>query len=95
MPGELFTFTDSNDSAHTKAYMVTTVEQANEYQGSQPSSDTIRINFSPPLAKNVADNAVVNFKNPLIKVIQPKPMESYSLNTNNLYSFNLKLEEYL
>ena len=95
MPGELFTFTDFSDSAHTKAYMVTTVEHADGHQGSAPTANTIRINFSPPLAKNIADNAVVNFKNPLIKVIQPKPMAEYALNTDNLYSFNLKLEEFL
>ena len=95
MPGELFTFTDSADATHKKAYMITTVEHADGHQGSQPSSDTIRINFSPPLAKNVANDAVVNFKNPKIKVIMPQPLSTYTLNKDNLYSFSLKLEEYL
>ena len=95
MPGELFTFTDSADATHKKAYMITTVEHADGHQGSQPSSDTIRINFSPPLAKNVANDAVVNFSDPLVKVIMPQPLSTYTLNKDNLYSFSLKLEEYL
>lgn len=80
-PGMLFTVTDSQDSSHTKAYMVTQVL----------SSTSLKI--SPALAKKVIGGATINFTDPQLKVIQTSDTREYTLNTNNLYSFSLKLEE--
>ena len=79
-PGMLFTIADSQDTSHTKAYMV-----------SQVSGTSVKI--SPALAKNVVGGAALNFADPKLKVIQTSDTREYTLNTNNLYSFALKLEE--
>ena len=93
-PGDLFTITDSSDSNHTKAYMVTRVEtNANYQQGDQPSSSQYRIHFTPGLARSVTNGSEVVFDNPLIRVILAQDIQEYSLGTNNLYSFSLRLEE--
>lgn len=78
--GNLFTITDSNHSDHTKAYMVTRVG----------ASD---ITFTPALAKEVSNGATIVFTNPLIKVVQTSDLQEYSLQSSNLYSFSLQLEE--
>jgi len=86
-------------SAHKKAYLITGVETFANYRTGQtimPSGHRdIKLTVSPPFVKNVAHPATVQFSNPLIKVVQPKPIAEYSLNTDNLYSFSLRLEEYL
>ena len=82
--GDLFTINDSNHTDHEKAYMVTKITQTGSY-------DTITI--TPPLAKEVSDGASLTFVNPKIKVIQVGDVQQSSLNSNNLYSFSLKLEE--
>jgi len=96
-PGEMFTITDSNDTNHTKAYMITHVETADKYVTgtTAPTTARLRLGISPPLAKDVSTSGTFNFLNPLFKVILPNAIRSYSLNTNNLYKFSLKLEEYL
>jgi len=97
LPGEMFTITDSSDTNHTKAYMITYVENRYIYNaGSQPSSTArMHLGISPPLAKDVSTGSTFTFINPLFKVIMPTAVRSYSLNTDNLYKFSLKLEEYL
>lgn len=82
IPGEMFTITDLTDSSHTKAYVVT-----------RANATTNEITFTPALAKNVATGSTLDFSNPLIRVIQTQDIQSYSLNTENLYSFSLRLEE--
>ena len=79
-PGMLFTITDSADSSHTKAYIVT-----------QVNSSTLTI--TPGLAKAVTGGASLDFADPKIKVIQSSDTRQYNLNVDNLYSFSLKLEE--
>ena len=78
--GDLFTVTDSNHTDHTKAYMVTRVGASS-------------VSFTPALAKTVSSGATLDFTNPLIKVVQSSNTQEFSLNSNNLYSFSLKLEE--
>lgn len=78
--GMMFNINDSADSTHTKAYVIT-----------RASSTTIT--FTPGLQKAVNTGAIINFTNPKIRVIQSGDVQEYSLNTNNLYSFSLKLEE--
>ena len=97
LPGEIFTIADSSDTNHKKAYMITHVETNNIYNtsSSQPSTNNLRLGISPPLTKDVSTNGTLTFINPLFKVIMPTAVRSYSLNTDNLYKFSLKLEEYL
>ena len=78
--GMMFNIDDSGDSTHTKAYVIT-----------RASSNTIT--FTPGLQKAVNTEATINFTNPKVRVIQSGDVQEYSLNTNNLYSFSLKLEE--
>lgn len=96
-PGEMFTITDTADTNHTKVYMITHVENNATYitGTTQPATTELKLGISPPLAKTVNSLATINFLTPLFKVIMPSAVRSYSLNTNNLYKFSLKLEEYL
>ena len=79
-PGDLFTITDSNDSAHTKAYMVV-------------SRDSSAITINPPLAKNVSTGSTLVFKNPLIRMTTTEDGIEYSLGPNGLFNLSLKLQE--
>ena len=94
LPGDLFTLNATN-SNHKKAYMVTRVETTADYQASatQPSSTQVRIHFTPGLSKTIVTGDDFVFHNPLVKVIMTGDVQEYSLNTNNLYSFSLNLEE--
>ena len=94
LPGDLFNL-DASDSNHNKAYMVTRVETASNYLSgtTQPSSTQVRIHFTPALQKNTVVGDDLVFYNPLIKVVLNSDVQEYSLNTQNLYSFSLKLEE--
>ena len=81
-PGMLFRINDPQDSNHEKAYMVTRVSGNN-------------LTITPGLARSVtaSSNCALDFATPTIKVRQTSDSRDYSLNTNNLYSFSLKLEE--
>jgi len=96
-PGDLFTITDTDDSNHTKAYMVTQVEKNGtadvDYDSLEPDDDERIIHFIPPLAKRVNNNADVIFHNPKIRVILSSDVQEYSLGVDGLYQFSLKLEE--
>jgi len=74
--------------------MVTRVETTANYQTgtTQPSATQVKIDFMPGFAKAVAGGDDFVFHNPLIKVIA-QDIQQYSLNTNNLYSYKLGLEE--
>lgn len=93
-PGDLFTFNAAN-SNHKKAYMVTRVETPTDYQTgtTAPTANQVRIHFTPGLQKSIVVSDEVIFSNPLIRCILKSNIQEYSLNTNNLYSFSLKLEE--
>lgn len=93
-PGDLFNI-DGSNSNHKKAYMVTRVETSTDYQSgtTAPTSSQVRIHFTPGLQKAISTADAFVFKNPLIRVVQSGDVQEYSLNTNNLYSFSLKLEE--
>tara|TARA_Y100001963_G_C6754282_1_gene435915 strand:+ start:313 stop:1098 length:786 start_codon:yes stop_codon:yes gene_type:complete len=97
-PGDVLTVTDSADSNHTKVYMVTYVETFYQYQEVKPHSTNegfIRVGINPPLTRAVSNGSSYTFKNVKFKVIKPKALQEYELNTENLYSFALRLEEYL
>jgi len=91
-PGDMVTFEN-----HSKAYLVTHVETNSIYQDTndRPTVSQLKIGVSPSLSKAIPATTVARFSAPKIKVIMPQPLGEYSLNTDNLYSFNLKLEEYL
>jgi hypothetical protein len=85
--GQIFNVRNSDgtiDSAHTKTYMVTRVDN---------SGTNAILTTSPKLAKTVPVGKLLNFTTPLVRVIQNNNIQEYSLGTNNLYSFSLKLEE--
>ena len=92
-PGDLFNISDSN---HNKTYRVTRVETNSDYTGTQPTTNQIRIQFTPGLSKAVTHAASgVVFHNPLVRVLLGGDVQQYSLNAGGLYSFSLKLKEAL
>ena len=94
-PGDVFTITDNTNSNHKKVYQVTRVEKTGERLSgtSAIASTALLIHFNPPLQRAVAANKNINFNNPLFRVTMKGDKTEYELNTNNLYSFSLKLEE--
>jgi hypothetical protein len=94
--GDLFTFDDTNDTLHTKAYMVSRVETTTDYKtGNQPTAGSIRIHFTPALQKDVTSGSDVIFNSPKIKVVQAADIQEYELRKDNLYIFSIRLEEAL
>ena len=94
--GDMFTITDTNDSLHKKSYRVTRVMvRDNHHSGihSNPSTTQRIVYFHPPLQRTVASGQTINYDKPLFRVIQKNDIQSYSLGTNNLFSFSLDLEE--
>jgi hypothetical protein len=94
-PGDIFTLSDPTNTNHQKVYKITRVETNALYQAgtSQPSSFQQRIHFMPPLQRNTAAGSAVNFLSPKFRVIAKSDVQEYQLNTDNLYSFSLSLEE--
>lgn len=93
-PGDMFSINDSTNVNHMKVYKITRVETAARYQASTtpPGATQCRIHISPRLQRATADNAVINFR-PLFRVISTSDLREHELNTDNLYSFSLDLEE--
>ena len=91
-PGDLFTISGAN-SNHKKAYMVTRAETYDDYLGTRPSTNQVRLHFTPGLSKTLSAGDDFIFHNPLIQVISTSNIHQYSLNTDNLYSYSLNLEE--
>ena len=94
-PGDIFTVSDSNNSNHIKAYMITRVETNADYEGTQPTNTRRIIHFNPPMIYQSVNNTTLNFTAPKVRVISKKNTQEYSLGTNNLYQFSLSLEEAL
>lgn len=90
--GDLFHIEDSNDSFHTKAYMVDRVETSGS-NVTPPTTGSIRVHFSPALQRNVANGALVEFNSPKLFVRQVGNVQEYALDNAGLYNFSLKLEE--
>jgi len=93
--GSIFTITDSSNSNHSKAYMITAVETASDHNTVEGSLSgyTRRLHFTPGLQKTVSSGSTLELNNPLIKVILKSDKTSYSLDQNNLYNLSLQLEE--
>ena len=96
-PGDMFTVNDSSDSLHQKVYRVLRVEnpQANQYEGTAPAANTARIWTYPNILRPIAANQTLRFVDPQMRVILDRDVISYSLNTDNLYKFDLQLTEAL
>ena len=98
-PGDMFNVTDSTNTNHVKMYRLTRVETMATYTTTiadpPVSHSERRIHFTPPLAYTVTNNQSLNFVNPKIRVRLAGDVQEYSLGTNNLYQFSLKLEEAL
>lgn len=94
-PGDLFTIDDTNDTNHTKVYQVVRVESdVSQESGTTPlASNELLIKFVPALQRAVSTGAEIIFNDPKFRVIMKNDIQEYSLNTDNLYSFSLKLEE--
>lgn len=94
-PGDFFTITDPNDINHQKVYKVAAVETNDTYQvgSTRPAINQMRVYTLPPLTKFVASQAVVNWIDPKFRVIQKSDVLEYQLNTDNLYQYQLSLEE--
>lgn len=92
--GDIFTLTDAYDSNHTKVYQVTSVEvnEAGKFETVVGDDERI-IHFSPAVNRSVSDDTLINFHQPLIRVTMASDMQEYSLGSNGLYQFSLKLEE--
>lgn len=97
-PGDMFTFNDSSDSLHKKMYRVLRTEtsgDASTYGSSDPGANHVRIWTYPNIIRAVSDNTTITFVDPKMRVIMDKDVVQYSLNTDNLYKFNLQLTEAL
>jgi len=96
-PGDFFTISDPSDINHQKTYKVTRVETNALYQlgSTQPSTSQVRVHIMPPLTKVTSSLSVINWHNPKFRVIQKNDVIETQLSTDNLYSFQLSLEEIL
>ena len=97
LPGDLFTI-DGTNSNHKKTYQVTRVETNADYylvnsSPTRPTTNQVRIHFTPALAKAVVAGDDLIFNDPKIKVVITGDVQEYALNTDNLYAFSLSLEE--
>ena len=94
-PGDIFTVTDSSDSNHVKVYQITQVENDDDYlSGSTaPTATQLRIHFIPALQRDLSSGSNINLHDPKFRVVLRNDVQEYDLNTDNLYSFSLKLEE--
>ena len=97
--GDIFNIIDSSNSNHLKTYMVTRYETDSSYATipgeANLTSGQKRLSFNPPLQYEVSNGAELEFTKPKVRVINTGRTQEYSLNTNNLYKFSLKLEEAL
>ena len=94
-PGDYLNIDDPTDANHQKAYKVAAVENNSTYNElvPRPSTSQLRVHLMPPLTKTVLPGAKIRFINPTFRVIQKSDTLEYELNTDNLYSYQLDLEE--
>lgn len=89
-PGDIFSLSATSFTNCYKVYIVTSVTG---------SGSTFTIKCSPGLEKDFtalsAGTVTAKFKNVKFRVVASKDIQEYSLNTENLYSFGLELEEAL
>ena len=95
--GNIFTISDSKDSTHTKAYIITRINNSTEQVG---QSDEIF--FSPPLQKSVNVAGGGNFgkhpssielNRPLMRVSLTSNDMNYSIDSAGLYTLSFSVRE--
>jgi len=93
-PGDMFNFTDSDNSNHKKVYQVTRVLTSTDYlTGNQPTDSSHRVYYvTPSIEKSVSNNSTLDYT-PTFRVMLTSDVMEYKLQTNNLYQFSLNLEE--
>lgn len=85
--GDIINISDPGKSNHYKAYSITRASV---------SGTSITLGISPGLEKALTTNTVtLQFQKPKFRVVLAQDIQEYSLNTENLYSFSLSLEEAL
>lgn len=95
-PGDIFNIVDSTNSNHVKTYMVTRCEtNADNDLTPIPTTGQRRLHVSPPLMYSVSSGSQLIFKAPKFRVMPKADVQEYSLGVNNLFQFNLSLEEAL
>jgi hypothetical protein len=72
---------------------VTRVDTSIINENGSPGDNHQLIQFIPALQRAVSSSASIIFNDPKFRVVLSSDVSEYSLNTNNLYSFSLKLEE--
>lgn len=94
-PGDFINIMDPANVAHMKAYKIGAVETNTTYQVDlpQPRTDQMRLHLIPPLTRSVSNGATIKFINPQFRVFPTSDVLETSLNTDNLYTFQLSLEE--
>jgi hypothetical protein len=95
-PGDMFNFNDTNNSNHKKAYRIVRVLTNSDYLtgGTRPATSERVYYTVPSIEKNVKPStSTITYTNPTFRVMQDGDTREYSLGTNNLYTFNLKLIE--
>ncbi len=100
--GDVFNISDSSNSNHTKAYMVTRFEMTSDSNTSFDASTlpsglsapfNVRIHFTPSLTAATSNGSTLDFTSPTFRVIQTSDVREYSLGVDSLYKFGLKVEE--
>lgn len=95
-PGDIFNVNDTNNSNHVKTYMVTRCETSTDNDLSPaPTAGQRRVHVTPPIMHAVASASQLIFKAPKFRVMAKSDVQEYSLGVNNLFQFNLSLEEAL
>ena len=94
-PGDMFTIADPQNYNHQKVYKIGAVETNDYFQAGsyQPALNELRIHIAPPLQRDVFANAPLVLKEPKFRVISQSDVQEHELNTDNLYSFSLSVEE--
>lgn len=93
--GDMLTISDITNDNHKKVYKVTAVEYWDYHQSgvTAPTLKQVRVHLDPPLQRNTADNAVVNFIRPKFRVKTTSDVREYELDTEGLYSYSIDVEE--
>lgn len=95
--GDYFNIVDPANVNHKKTYKVVRVETNTTYHvdSVQPRTDQLRLHIKPPLTKATSSGAAIKWINPEFRVIPSGDVIEYKLGTDNLYQFQLNLEEIL
>lgn len=95
-PGDMFNIQDGSDFNHQKTYKVASIETTSDYQAGtpQPGINQLRVHIGPPLQRDVTAGAACVLLEPKFRVIARSDVQEHQLDTNNLYSFSLAVEEF-